>query len=670
MIGSIASDKDLAGILKKSGIALLDKNSVKLISDNYAEIDSAISKVSSHILNITKFNTYSSVETDELIDSKSHSDGNKSGQNYSASITAIHALEGTLEELTGALAKRDDTHREILGSLKNMFAGEGAAAEGGEVAGAVGGRGMLIAGGLAATAGASAVAWHYMSNDAKNNTKTAAAIGMGALGVVAAPDLAINKLVGLATGDAVSSKPSATNSDANSYSNKFGKWLTSTITTVDDFVEKHPIISAMIDPVGAGVRAGQDFFSGAKDAWNGQAAAGSSANAEKAMNFFQSQGWSKNQSAGIVGNLQQESGKNLNPNARNSIGMYGIAQWDTTRRATFQRNNGKPIYGSSFDDQLKFIQWELGHTHKTAGNKLKQATTASEASAAVIKYYEGAQGQDDNKRANNANSLAGNQSFFSKAGNVLGEVGSSARDGVWSASKDVAQEIGHVAGNIAEFVTMGSNVNLAGVKPAMLERFKGMASDYHKQTGKKIGINSAYRSYQDQARLFAQYGPGRAARPGTSRHEVGLAIDLNSTNGNELEMMGLLRKWGFHRPYNPREPWHIEPIEGAKLAPLSATAELSRSGKPLIVANGGQAVTVAGHKAKAVPAPPRMVATSASNAIDKKRRAGHIASVATGASKASKAATAATTRKPPERGSAAKTSTKHWYSWYWSGTSR
>jgi hypothetical protein len=33
------------------------------------------------------------------------------------------------------------------------------------------------------------------------------------------------------------------------------------------------------------------------------------------MSFFQSKGWSKEQAAGIVGNLQVESGKNLKTNA-------------------------------------------------------------------------------------------------------------------------------------------------------------------------------------------------------------------------------------------------------------------------------------------------------------------------------------------------------------------
>jgi hypothetical protein len=46
---------------------------------------------------------------------------------------------------------------------------------------------------------------------------------------------------------------------------------------------------------------------------NAAAGAGSSENAATALSFFKSKGWSDAHSAGIVGNLQAESGKNLNP---------------------------------------------------------------------------------------------------------------------------------------------------------------------------------------------------------------------------------------------------------------------------------------------------------------------------------------------------------------------
>lgn len=137
--------------------------------------------------------------------------------------------------------------------------------------------------------------------------------------------------------------------------------------------------------------------------------AGSSDNAKKAMEYFMQQGWTKEQSAGIVGNLQQESGKDLDPSSENEIGMYGIAQWDKTRRKQFEKAMGKSIYGSSLEDQLAFIQHELTEGKdagaKKAGRKLKDADTASEAASTFEKYYERSGGHAMGKRIANAESL-------------------------------------------------------------------------------------------------------------------------------------------------------------------------------------------------------------------------------------------------------------------------
>jgi hypothetical protein len=107
----------------------------------------------------------------------------------------------------------------------------------------------------------------------------------------------------------------------------------------------------------------------------------------EAMRYFQSQGWSKEQAAGIIGNLQAESG--LNPSIPGDGGAaYGIGQWHPDRQANFQRVIGHSIRGSSFGDQLKFVQWELTHTESGAGNALRGADSASEAAAIFCRLYE------------------------------------------------------------------------------------------------------------------------------------------------------------------------------------------------------------------------------------------------------------------------------------------
>lgn len=104
--------------------------------------------------------------------------------------------------------------------------------------------------------------------------------------------------------------------------------------------------------------------------------------------------------------------------------------------------------------------------------------------------------------------------------------------------------------------------------PNVLELFSGMAKEYHNLTGKVINVNEAFRSRQDQEAMFRKYGPGRAARPGTSLHEHGLAIDINSVTADELDKLGLMRKYGFTRPIGG-EKWHLEPA-GVALNPVLA----------------------------------------------------------------------------------------------------
>jgi hypothetical protein len=85
--------------------------------------------------------------------------------------------------------------------------------------------------------------------------------------------------------------------------------------------------------------------------------------ADKAVKFFMSKGWSAAQAAGIVGNLQAESGTNM---ATNSVGdggqAYGIAQWHPARQANFVKAFGKDIREANFEEQLAFVNWELNNT--------------------------------------------------------------------------------------------------------------------------------------------------------------------------------------------------------------------------------------------------------------------------------------------------------------------
>ena len=60
--------------------------------------------------------------------------------------------------------------------------------------------------------------------------------------------------------------------------------------------------------------------------------------------------------------------------------MHAGESWQTTM--------GRDIEGSSFSQQLDFVQWELTHTESGAGRALHGATSASDAGSIVTRLYE------------------------------------------------------------------------------------------------------------------------------------------------------------------------------------------------------------------------------------------------------------------------------------------
>lgn len=121
-------------------------------------------------------------------------------------------------------------------------------------------------------------------------------------------------------------------------------------------------------------------------------------------------------------------------------------------------------------------------------------------------------------------------------------------------------------GTLAGIRTKLRHEAITNLDPDVLNLFGGMAKEYNALTGKELTVTEAFRSYQEQAALYAKYGAsGRAAPPGRSLHEFGLAIDVSSQDVAELERLGLLRKYGFTVPVGG-EGWHLEPI-GVSLDP-------------------------------------------------------------------------------------------------------
>jgi LAS superfamily LD-carboxypeptidase LdcB len=81
-----------------------------------------------------------------------------------------------------------------------------------------------------------------------------------------------------------------------------------------------------------------------------------------------------------------------------------------------------------------------------------------------------------------------------------------------------------------------------------------------KRAGVVLTVNSFVRTRAEQQELFDRLGPGNAAVPGTSFHELGLAMDCADTDGDtddgEHAIEDALRAEGLHTPLT-HEDWHI-----------------------------------------------------------------------------------------------------------------
>jgi hypothetical protein len=96
------------------------------------------------------------------------------------------------------------------------------------------------------------------------------------------------------------------------------------------------------------------------------------------------------------------------------------------------------------------------------------------------------------------------------------------------------------------------------VRVAMAPLWNKMCEDA-KNAGVKIAVNSSLRTKADQQRLYNQYGPGRAARPGRSNHERGVALDVSQagkTNAWMHNIVGCYNPAGqTYTPYSTEIPY-------------------------------------------------------------------------------------------------------------------
>lgn len=140
---------------------------------------------------------------------------------------------------------------------------------------------------------------------------------------------------------------------------------------------------------------------------------------------------------------------------------------------------------------------------------------------------------------------------------------------------------GQISDAIGKTIQVSGNADVTGLHPALQANLANMANEYYQATGKKLQINSAFRSPEEQEKLFKSMPAGMAAKPGSSLHNFGLAVDVQSAQANELSNLGLLEKYGFVRPI-ASEKWHMQPagvtVAAAKSGVYSADSPVHQNG--------------------------------------------------------------------------------------------
>ena len=125
---------------------------------------------------------------------------------------------------------------------------------------------------------------------------------------------------------------------------------------------------------------------------------------------------------------------------------------------------------------------------------------------------------------------------------------------------------------------IGVNIEMEQTTFDSLAPYLKMVNAARDEAGLLILINTAFRTFQRQAELFAlsHSGGHNAARPGFSDHQHGQAFDLNPDYDDNFVGRGAIYEWlkkngpkhGFIRTVN-KEPWHWEylPEKAAQMGP-------------------------------------------------------------------------------------------------------
>ncbi len=114
-------------------------------------------------------------------------------------------------------------------------------------------------------------------------------------------------------------------------------------------------------------------------------------------------------------------------------------------------------------------------------------------------------------------------------------------------------------------VSASDKSKVAQLTPEMQARTTQLY-EYAKKNGMHFTITSGKRDRAQQEALYAKYGSRRAAKPGSSPHESGLAIDINADSGTQRKLGAYWKSlggrwggdWGGPGSTTQQELWHFD----------------------------------------------------------------------------------------------------------------
>ena len=103
---------------------------------------------------------------------------------------------------------------------------------------------------------------------------------------------------------------------------------------------------------------------------------------------------------------------------------------------------------------------------------------------------------------------------------------------------------------------------LQGVNAQLADALQKATTEYKQVTGKTATITSGVRDREKQERMYNEWVAGGkkgrpVAKPGHSLHETGNAVDVDTSAANEMDRLGILKKYGLDRPV-AGDPVHIQ----------------------------------------------------------------------------------------------------------------